>query len=114
MALVALPVSPFAVTDRWVASSLLLSIRLVPLFSFTPPFTLTRVPRSVRALMSVGLAAAIAGGHPEAQLAGALDAANMVPAAAHELLIGLAMSVPLQLLVQSKFHRNLSPFIRSR
>lgn len=73
-------------------------MRLVPLLGFTPPFTLTRLPRTIRALMSVGLAAAIAGGHPAAQLVGALDAANIIPAAAHELFIGLMLSVPLHLL----------------
>ena len=77
-------------------SSLLLSLRLAPLLSFTPPFTLTRVPRTFRMLLSVGLGAAIAGGG--AQLAGPLDAANIVPATVHELMIGLSMALPLHIL----------------
>lgn len=84
--------------SRWIVSSLLLSLRFAPLFTFTPPFTLTRLPRLIRALMSVGLAAVIAGGNPAAQLPGILGAANIIPAAAHELLLGLAISLPLSLM----------------
>jgi len=84
-------------------SSLLLSLRLAPLLSFTPPFTLTRLPRTFRMLLSVGLGATLAGSNPTAQLAGPLDAANIVPATAHELLIGLSMALPLHLLYASLY-----------
>lgn len=52
--------------SAWVASVMLLSLRIGPVFVFAPPFTLTRAPRIVLALFAVGLAAALVSGRPGA------------------------------------------------
>lgn len=51
--------------SAWVASVILLSIRIGPVFVFAPPFTLTRVPRIVLALFAMGLAATLVASRPD-------------------------------------------------
>ena len=81
----------------WVASSLLLSLRIAPTLLFAPPFTLVRVPRLVLALTGLGFAALLVSANPDARLHD-LGAATLAPAALSELVIGLVPLVALQLM----------------
>jgi flagellar biosynthetic protein FliR len=80
----------------WILATLLLSLRLVPVFAFAPPFSLLNVPVRVRVLLTLMLAVCLI------QLPGARDAAftteldTFVPLAASELMIGLGIAFAFQ------------------
>ncbi len=82
----------------WVTSCLLLSLRIMPTFLFAPPFTLARVPRSVTALLGLGLAMVLVGTFPEPALLPEVSAKVLLPGAVRELILGLVPVVVLQLL----------------
>jgi flagellar biosynthetic protein FliR len=83
--------------DRYVqdlAAVLLASLRLTPLFAFSPPFTLVKVPATVRVVLVLALANALIDG---ARVAPAIREAGYVIAAVGELSLGIAMALALQL-----------------
>lgn len=85
-----------ALPDAAVAT-LLVSLRIAPTFAFAPPFTLTRMPGIVRVSLAIGLAAWLVAGHP-AQTSGAdFQARGLVLTALGELLLGITLSLALQL-----------------
>lgn len=73
---------------------LLGALRIGPIFAFAPPFTLMRVPATVRVLLAFALTAALI-----APLKGAftLTLDGFLSAAAGELALGLMMALALQL-----------------
>ena len=78
-------------------AALLVSLRIVPTLAFSPPFTLLRIPPTVRVMISVSLAAWIVAAFP-AQTAGMLEGRpSLLGAALAELLIGIALALALQL-----------------
>lgn len=80
----------------WLASALLLSIRIAPIFAFAPPFNLIMIPRLVRALLGIALATAIISANPAAMLPSA-DAGTIATAALREMLLGFTFVLALQL-----------------
>lgn len=82
----------------WVASCILLSFRVAPVFLFAPPFTLTRAPRLLTALMSLGLAAALVSSLPTTALLRHVDVDVLVVGALRELFLGLVPVVVLHFL----------------
>lgn len=72
---------------------ILASLRLAPLFGFTPPFTLVKVPMIARAALVIGLAACLSGPGPAVPRTDG----GLIVAAASELALGIAMALPLQL-----------------
>lgn len=77
-------------------ATLLVSLRIAPTLAFAPPFTLTRVPGLVRVSLAIALAAWLVAGHPQqTQIAGLAD--GLIAAAVRELLLGVALSLALQL-----------------
>ena len=80
---------------RWILSCLLLSLRIAPVFGFAPPFSLIRIPATVRMLMGMGLAACLLAGHPTAVLTD-VRLSHLVVAGAHELLIGTVFVLGFQ------------------
>lgn len=74
-------------------SVLLGSLRLAPLIAFTPPFTLIKVPTTARATIVVALAA----GMTDGSVSFSRGMGGLVGAACGELVLGLAMALPLQL-----------------
>jgi flagellar biosynthetic protein FliR len=78
-------------------SALLLSMRIAPALSFAPPFTLLRVPASVRLLLSISLAMWLVAANPEQTLQSANRASGIAAVAAAELLLGLALALSLQI-----------------
>lgn len=81
----------------FVMSALLLSLRIAPVFAFAPPFTLVRLPRTFRVLMSVGLAACIAASNPPAVALADSGAGAILVIAVRELLLGTIFLVAFQL-----------------
>lgn len=82
----------------WVASSFLLSLRVGPVFLFAPPFTLTRVPRLVIALFSLGLAGMLVTGISESARVSDLSAGYLFMAAVREFTLGLIPVLALQVM----------------
>lgn len=88
---------PSAALSTWVASTLLLGLRIAPAFAFAPPFTLVRMPLLFRILLSLGLSITILAATPGSVLA-LSDLQALVPAAARELALGTLVVLVLQLL----------------
>ena len=83
-------------TDGAIAT-LLVSLRIAPTLAFAPPFTLTRVPALIRVSLAIALAAWLVAGHP-AQTSGVdLDTGGLIVATAGELMLGIGLSLALQL-----------------
>ncbi|WP_088307308.1 flagellar biosynthetic protein FliR [Novosphingobium sp. B 225] len=81
----------------WVASSLLLTLRIAPTLMFAPPFTLIRVPRTILAMLGLTLAAVLVSANPAARLA-EVTPAVLATGAISELLAGLIPLIALQLM----------------
>ena len=82
--------------SRQMVATLFLSLRIAPLLAFSQPFTLMRVPATVRLILGISLAGWLVAAHPQAtwhHLAGA----SLPMLAASELMLGIALALPLQL-----------------
>lgn len=75
---------------------LLLTLRVVPVLAFSPPFTLLRIPGIVRILLSVSLAAWIVGSSPQATSQTDFWSHGLVLTALGELMLGVALALTLQ------------------
>lgn len=84
--------------EIWVASGVLLSLRITPVFLFAPPFTLTRVPKLFTALMGMGLAAILVSAYPEIARVKEVTAAVLLIGGVRELFLGFVPVVVLQLM----------------
>lgn len=73
---------------------LLGALRLGPVFTFAPPFTLMRIPAAIRVLLAVALSAAMVG--PVQNGAALYDPSGIITVAAGELMLGIAMALALQ------------------
>ena len=72
-----------------------LSLRFVPVFSFSPPFTLLRVPALIRVLLGVALALWMVESYPELTRDRVADA-SLFSLGAGEALMGVVMAISLQ------------------
>lgn len=81
----------------WAFSSVLLALRIGPVFAFAPPFTLTRLPPLFRVLLALGLAAALVGGAPAATAIHDFSAYNLALTAVRELALGSVFVLAFQL-----------------
>ena len=81
----------------WLASTVLLSLRIAPVFALAPPFTLTRVPKLFTALFGMGLAVTLASANPIAARVPDLATATLVIGGLRELALGLAPVVVLEM-----------------
>jgi flagellar biosynthetic protein FliR len=86
------------VSIDWVFSSVLLSLRVAPVFALAPPFTLTQVPPMFRALFGVGIAACLVASDPAAARLTDLGLATIVITAARELLLGGVIVMAFQVM----------------
>lgn len=77
-------------------ATMLVSLRIAPAFAFAPPFTLLRIPAAVRLLLSISLAAWLVAAGPRGWQAGIAES-GLLATAAGELLLGLAIALPLQI-----------------
>jgi flagellar biosynthetic protein FliR len=86
------------VFSQRLALILLLSLRITPVFAFAPPFSLIRVPITLRVLLGLGLAACLVGMVPGAGAPGAaMSAGDFAVMAVRELFIGLIFVASFQL-----------------
>lgn len=82
---------------RWALTSLLLGLRVAPVFAMAPPFSLTRTPTSFRVFFSLGLAALLASSLPPSAHLSDFGPAHLVIVAARELMIGSIFVLAFQL-----------------
>lgn len=82
--------------SRQMVATLLLSLRIVPLLAFSQPFTLMRVPAMVRLILSVSLAGWLVAANPQATWH-RVSEMPLPTLAASELMLGVALALPLQL-----------------
>jgi flagellar biosynthetic protein FliR len=80
-----------------VIAVLLVSLRVAPTFAFAPPFTLLRTPASVRVALSLGLAIWLVVAHPATTSGVDVSSRGLIAAAASELLLGMTLTVALQI-----------------
>lgn len=81
----------------WLAASLLLSLRISPVFAFAPPFTLVRVPPLVRVIIALGLSTALVSATPALVVLPNLTLASILPVALAELLLGASFVLIFQI-----------------
>lgn len=82
----------------WIFSTLLLSLRVAPVFALAPPFTLVRVPPLFRMMFGLALAACLVGSNPEAARVTDLGAGALIVTAARELMLGGIFVLAFQLM----------------
>ena len=85
-----------AFTDALVAT-LLVSLRIGPVLMFAPPFTYLRIPSSVRLILCFALAAWLVAANPTETISSAGAPNILITGGFSELLLGIAMSICLQL-----------------
>ena len=76
---------------------LLISLRIAPTLAFAPPFTLLRVPASVRVMLSISLAAWLVAAHPQQTWQLDFWQGGLFITATAELFMGIALALSLQL-----------------
>lgn len=82
----------------WLLSSLLLSLRIAPVFLFAPPFTLTRIPKLFVWLFALGLAFTMVGAFPEKARVADTALSTILLGGVHEFVLGLVPVLALQLM----------------
>ncbi len=82
----------------WIASSILLSLRIAPVFVFAPPFTLTRVPRLFLWLFGLGISMMLVGAFPETARVPDLHVSTLAIGAVRELMLGLTPVLALHVM----------------
>jgi flagellar biosynthetic protein FliR len=85
-------VPPF-LDPGWMGAAIRVSLRVAPVFAFAPPFTLLRMPASVRVLLVLALSLGIAGMQPLSPP----DTPAFTTALGSDLLTGLGVTLTLQL-----------------
>lgn len=80
-----------------IVAVLLVSLRIAPLLAFAQPFTLLRVPVTVRVMLSVSLAAWLVAANPDATWRTPFWDAGLPLVVAGELFLGLSLSLALNL-----------------
>ena len=83
--------------NSWALSSLLLGLRIAPVFLFAPPFSLIRMPRLFHILFGFGLAACLVSANPQAMLAADAGFGEVILAAFRELALGAMFVLAFQL-----------------
>lgn len=78
-------------------ATLLVSLRIAPVLAFAPPFTLLRIPATVRLLLALALAGWLVAGHPGATWRSDAWKASLPALVAGELFLGITLALALQL-----------------
>lgn len=76
---------------------LLISLRIAPTFAFAPPFTLLRIPVTVRLLLSLSIAAWLSLTYPDQTYNQGTMKIGLLGLVASELFLGVALALSLQL-----------------
>lgn len=88
---------PLSALNAWLVASLLVSLRIAPVFSLAPPFTLTRVPLLFRVFFGLGIAGLVTAARPAVQQLD-LSAGALIAAGLGELLIGTVVAAAFHLM----------------
>lgn len=83
--------------SAFLTAALLVSLRIVPTLGFAAPFTLLRIPPTVRVMISASLAAWIVSAFPAQTTAVLAGKPGLIGIALAELLIGITLALALQL-----------------
>lgn len=83
--------------SQWIVSSLVLGLRIAPVFSFAPPFTLVRIPLLLRVLFGLGLSASLVNAFPQTAMLANLDLSAIFEASVRELSLGLMFVLIFQI-----------------
>ena len=78
-------------------AALLISLRIAPTLAFAPPFTLLRIPVTIRLLLSLWLALWIVLANPGHTYERGINEAQLIPIVFSELLLGMTLAIALQL-----------------
>lgn len=78
-------------------ATLLISLRIAPTLAFAPPFTLLRVPLTVRVLLGLSLASWLVAANPAETWQSGYLAGGLLVAGAGELFLGIALALSLHL-----------------
>lgn len=81
----------------WVIASLLLGLRVAPVFALAPPFSFTRVPTPMRALFGFGVAACLVTSRAPVALVTDFEIGPLAVAALRELLVGVVFVLAFQI-----------------
>lgn len=79
-------------------STLLLSLRVSPVFALAPPFTFSQVPMAFRVLFGVGISVCLIGSDPTAATLTDVTPGHIVAAGARELMLGGIFVLVFQLM----------------
>jgi len=80
----------------WIVSSLLVGLRITPVFAFAPPFSLIPVPRLVRVLFGIGLSICLVSAYPQATSLANTALSAVFLAATRELMLGVVFVLVFQ------------------
>lgn len=83
-------------TDQAIAI-LLVSLRIAPTLAFAPPFTLIRVPATIRVMLGIALAGWLVSSHPATSWQADFWSHGLFLTVIGELLLGIALALSLQL-----------------
>jgi flagellar biosynthetic protein FliR len=83
--------------SQWIVSSLVLGLRIAPVFSFAPPFTLVRIPLLLRVLFGLALSASLVNAFPQTAMLANLDISAVFEASVRELGLGLMFVLIFQI-----------------
>ncbi|OCC22919.1 hypothetical protein MB02_14225 [Croceicoccus estronivorus] len=78
-------------------AALLVALRIAPTFAYGGPFTLLRVPVTIRVLLALSLALSLVAGRPAATVEVLQSGASLLSLAAGELFVGIAVALCLQM-----------------
>lgn len=78
-------------------ATLMISLRIAPTLAFAPPFTLLRIPATVRLLLGLWLALWIVLANPEHTYERGVSDAALIPTVVSELFLGIILAITLQL-----------------
>jgi len=81
----------------WVVASLLMGLRIGPVFAFAPSFSLVRLPRTFRMLLALGLSATLVSGNLAQARLPDLALGTLVMSAIRELALGVTIALAFQL-----------------
>lgn len=85
-----------AYIEIWIAA-LLVTLRLAPAMAFAPPFTLFRVPATIRVLLAIGLSLWLVSVRPELT-SDRIAGQNLIGLLFGEVAIGIAIALGLQIM----------------
>jgi flagellar biosynthetic protein FliR len=88
---------PITALSSWIVSSLLLGLRIVPVFVLAPPFTLLRMPRLFHVLFGLGLATCLASGSAGMIAVNHLAFGELIMIAIRELALGMTFVLAFQI-----------------